>query len=48
MLYIFEPVVMLYLLPPGILRAAAPATGGAILLPFRWFLVLVSGLLGSR
>ena len=44
-LYIFEPVVMIYLLPPGILRAAAPATGGAILLPFRWFLVLVTGLL---
>ena len=44
-LYIFEPVVMIYLLPPGILRATAPATGGPILLPFRWFLVLVTGLL---
>jgi hypothetical protein len=44
-LYIFEPVVMLYLLPPGILRAAAPTTGGPILQPFRWFLVLVTGLL---
>jgi hypothetical protein len=44
-LYIFEPVVMIYLLPPGILRAPAPPTGGPILLPFRWFLVLVTGLL---
>jgi hypothetical protein len=31
-LYIFEPVVMIYLLPPGILRAPAPATGGPLLL----------------
>ena len=44
-LYIFEPVVMIYLLPPGILRAQAPATGGPIVQPFRWFLVLVTGLL---
>jgi hypothetical protein len=44
-LYIFEPVVMIYLLPPGILRAPAPATGGPLLQPFRWFLVLVTGLL---
>ena len=44
-LYVFEPVVMLYLLPPGILRATAPATGGPILQPFRWFLVFVTGLL---
>jgi hypothetical protein len=44
-LYVFEPVVMLYLLPPGILRAAAPATGGPILLPFRWFLVFITGIL---
>ena len=44
-LYIFEPVVMIYLLPPGIFRAPAPATGGPILQPFRWFLVLVTGLL---
>ena len=44
-LYIFEPVVMIYLLPPGILRAPAPPTGGPILQPFRWFLVLVTGLL---
>ena len=29
-LYIFEPVVMIYLLPPGILRAPAPPTGGPI------------------
>src|SRR5688500_1360506 len=44
-LYIFEPVVMLYVLPPGILRAAAPATGGPILLPFRRYLVFVTGIL---
>ena len=44
-LYIFEPVVMLYVLPPGILRAAAPATGGPIWLLFRRYLVFVTGLL---
>jgi hypothetical protein len=44
-LYIFEPVVMLYVLPPGILRAPAPSTGGPIWLPFRRFLVFVTGLL---
>lgn len=44
-LYIFEPVVMLYLLPPGILRASGPSTGGPILLLFRRFLVLLTGTL---
>jgi hypothetical protein len=44
-LYIFEPVVMVYLIPRGILRASAPVVGGAILTPFRWFLVLVTGVL---
>ena len=29
-LYIFEPVVMIYLIPRGILRAAAPPTGGPL------------------
>lgn len=44
-LYIFEPVVMLYVLPPGILRVAAPSTGGPILLLFRRYLVLLTGTL---
>jgi hypothetical protein len=44
-LYIFEPVVMLYVLPPGILRAPAPTTGGPIVLLFRRYLVFVTGLL---
>jgi hypothetical protein len=44
-LYIFEPVVMLYLLPPGILKAAGPSTGGPILLWYRRYLVLVTGTL---
>jgi hypothetical protein len=44
-LYIFEPVVMLYVLPPGILRATPPASGGPILLLFRRYLVLLTGTL---
>lgn len=44
-LYIFEPIVMLYLLPRGILRAEAPSTGGPILRPFKMFLIVVTGLL---
>ena len=44
-LYIFEPVAMLYLIPRGILRAVAPATGGPLFPLFRKFLVLVTGLL---
>jgi hypothetical protein len=44
-LYIFEPVTMLYLIPRGILRAAAPETGGPLHPLFRKFLVLVTGLL---
>ncbi len=44
-LYIFEPVTMLYLLPRGIMRAEAPATGGPLLRPFKAFLILVTGLL---
>jgi hypothetical protein len=43
--YIFEPVVMLYLVPRGILRAAAPQTGGPILPWYRRFLVFVTGIL---
>ncbi len=44
-LYIFEPVSMIFLIPRGIFRAAAPATGGPIHPLFRKFLVLVTGLL---
>jgi len=44
-LYIFEPIVMLYLLPPGTLRAAPPSTGGPVLLLFRRYLVLLTGTL---
>jgi hypothetical protein len=44
-LYIFEPVTMLYLIPRGILRAKAPATGGPLNPIFRKFLILVTGLL---
>jgi hypothetical protein len=44
-LYIFEPVAMLYLIPRGALRAPGPQTGGPILPLFRRYLVLVAGLL---
>jgi hypothetical protein len=44
-LYIFEPLLMLYLIPRGVFRLAAPPTGGPLLTPFKWFLVLVAGLL---
>lgn len=44
-LYVFEPVVMLFLLPAGILRAAPPSTGGPVLLWTRRYLVLVTGTL---
>jgi hypothetical protein len=44
-LYIFEPVAMLYLIPRGILRATPPVTGGPLHPLFRKFLVLVTGLL---
>jgi hypothetical protein len=44
-LYIFEPVSMLYLIPRGTLSASAPATGGPLHPWFRRFLVLVTGLL---
>jgi hypothetical protein len=44
-LYIFEPIVMIYLMPPGTLRAPAPATGGPIIPKFKTFLVIVTGLL---
>jgi hypothetical protein len=44
-LYIFEPVVMVYLLPPGMIGSPAPSTGGPLLLWFRRYLVLITGLL---
>jgi hypothetical protein len=44
-LYIFEPVTMLYLVPRGLFQAASPVTGGPIHPLFRKFLVLVTGLL---
>ena len=44
-LYVFEPVVMLYLIPRGTFSAPAPTSGGPIDLWFKRFLVLVTGLL---
>ncbi len=44
-LYVFEPVSMLYLIPRGILRAAAPVSGGPIRPALKAFLVFVTGIL---
>jgi hypothetical protein len=44
-LYVFEPVTMLYLIPRGVLRAEAPRTGGPLHPLFRKFLILTTGLL---
>jgi hypothetical protein len=44
-LYIFEPVTMLYLIPRGALRASAPVRGGPLHPLTKGFLVLVTGLL---
>jgi hypothetical protein len=44
-LYIFEPVVMLYLIPRGVLGAVALPTGGPLHPALKGFLVLVAGLL---
>ena len=44
-LYIFEPVVMIYLIPRGALRAVAPATGGLLHPWLKAFLVFVTGIL---
>lgn len=45
-LYVFEPVTMLYLVPRGALfRAPAPRTGGPLLPLFKVFLVAEAGLL---
>jgi hypothetical protein len=46
LLYIFEPVTMLYLVPRGeAARAPAPPTGGPLLPLFRGFLVFETGIL---
>jgi hypothetical protein len=44
-LYVFEPVVMLYLIPRGAMSAPAETSGGPINAWFKRFLVLVTGLL---
>lgn len=44
-LYIVEPVTLLYLVPRGVLRAEAPATGGPVARIFRRFLIGVTALL---
>ena len=44
-LYVFEPVTMLYLIPKGIFGMVAPVSGGPLLAAFKGFLVLVTGLL---
>jgi hypothetical protein len=44
-LYIFEPISMLYLVPRGMLHAAAPVSGGPIRPALRRFLILTTGLL---
>jgi hypothetical protein len=44
-LYIFEPIVMLFLIPRGALRAAAPVSGGPIRPALKRFLVFVAGIL---
>ena len=46
-LYIFEPVTMLYMVPRGVWRLPAPTDGGPIWRPFRWFLIATTGLLLS-
>jgi hypothetical protein len=44
-LYVFEPVAMLYLIPRGIFRAETPLVAGPLHPLFRKFLILVAGLL---
>ena len=44
-LYIFEPVVMIYLIPRGIRSAVAPPTGGPLHLFLKPFLVFTAGML---
>jgi hypothetical protein len=42
--YIFEPIVMIYLIPRGILHVEAPLIGGPVHPWFKAFLVFVTGL----
>jgi hypothetical protein len=44
-LYIFEPVTMLYLLPRNVMREIAPPVGGPVHPALKGFLVLVAGVL---
>jgi hypothetical protein len=44
-LYIFEPVTMLYMIPKGVRSLAAPTTGGPLHWFSRGFLILVTGAL---
>jgi len=44
-LYIFEPVTMLYLVPRGMLHASAPVSGGPIRPALKRFLVFMTGIL---
>lgn len=44
-LYIFEPVAMLYMVPRGLQSLPVPATGGPIHRLFKTFLILTTGLL---
>jgi hypothetical protein len=44
-LYIFEPVVMLYIIPRGAFALVAPPTGGPLLPVLKGFLVFLTGLL---
>lgn len=44
-LYIFEPVTMLYLVPRGIYAVTAPVTGGPLHPALKGFLIFVTGLL---
>jgi hypothetical protein len=46
-LYIFEPVTMLYMVPRNVWQLPAATTGGSIWKPFRWFLIAATGLLLS-
>ena len=44
-LYIFEPVTMLYMVPRDLWRLPKPTAGGPIWKPFRWFMIATVGLL---
>jgi hypothetical protein len=44
-LYIYEPIAMIYLIPKGIRALPAPPTGGPIVRLFRLFLIALAGVL---